>query len=471
MNGTFLSMTALDRFKLLSEWFNLEKYDNAIEHCKEQLKNINQKLESLLSIQQPTQNLKSIEFQKTETEHKIVNLKIKRAEFEKKQELCDNKKLIEYRLSEIDAQIEEAKANDENKTNKDKLNRIDFNQIEKTLETNKNIYVELDKKLKQDTIELEILKKKLIEKNGLLKQPLQCPKCKSHLLLKNKLVEFNKGDAETELNELKVKYIEINDSISINEKKIKELDLVINKDMELIEQIKYYDSFQFEFIDVVALNKERAELLTQFNKKDYSQDIASINIELETLHYKQGELTTLVEFVKRQTTEYDEAQIKIDELNKQKLLYELWGDYKTSKGLFSQIKGLILDKFLGNLQAITNLNLSELFLVNSKIEFEVTKKGIEITQNGHSISSMSSGEKARMAFSIAFALNQLYKNNLNILILDEFFSNLDVTGMQETIKILDKIKGTKFIISHVPCEADNVINLIKKNGVTYANTI
>jgi DNA repair exonuclease SbcCD ATPase subunit len=469
VNGTFLTMTPLERFNLLSEWFQLEKYDSAIELCKDKIKDLSKELEFLEKIEKPVDQIDELEVQKQSIKNELSFKNEKLNELSKKQQATGNKRVLDFEIGKINEQLDEAKSQEENRQRKCKLEQYDLAKVHVKIADGKSKLTQCDTAIQNAQNAILIYKKELAENNKQLAHPLTCPNCNAELLFLTYLVPFN-------AQKVKNNIIELNEKIVKCEKTIKDatdyrlkIEPELDKLVALDEEIQFFSSYVEEPINVPELLKEKEKLLAEFNSiTDYSQDIRTLTSDISNLNMQLGVVSAKMEQTKNQLVKYNEAQVEINKKKHELELYQLWGDYRTQKGLLSRIKGLILDKFLINLGTITNLNLKELFKINSKVKLDITKKGVEISQGEHPVTSMSSGEKARVSFSIAFALNKLYPNNLEMLFIDEFFSNLDSEGMTQTLKVLDKIKGQKFVISHVPVECENKIELIRKDGITYA---
>jgi DNA repair exonuclease SbcCD ATPase subunit len=143
------------------------------------------------------------------------------------------------------------------------------------------------------------------------------------------------------------------------------------------------------------------------------------------------------------------------------------------------IKAYIYDKVFPFLNARCNHYLSILSSNQITAAIGLDTKGRFIVSTENRIGSdnyggNSGGEKRRIDMSIMLALHDLVasrKHRSNILILDEIFDTLDVSGIDATMTLLDDISQSYdsiFVISHTNFEEyfDNRIHVLKNGNIS-----
>jgi len=454
-----IQSTPSERLKVLTTWLNLERYDQAVELTRDKIKEweftsntITQFLNNFKEI-----DISTLEQKKQATIEASENYKLALKGYQEKQKEYDNyattlrfKKGIEQQLA------------DANKANE---------RILKATELLKG----------EDIILLKDARNKIIEDNQLIltrtqeintelrhlaaqvEQPYTCPECNSSLVLRGEKLELSSKEIQDKIKETSDKLYSELKALPQRQPSNK-----YDERIEKYQQIKVVADQSL--VDTTELQAKLDELFktTLFKPEDNSLKINELTIKISSFDREIGHIEAEIANYQRLKDETIEKQKELDILKENLRLGELWAG-KRKVGLFQEIKSLQLSLIISNLELLTNNYLNNHFEIQSRIKIEPTAKGVNIFQdnNGlHPIESMSSGEKARVAFSIALALKEIYTSRLEILMVDEFFSSLDNVGMEYTINVLSKIKGMKFLISHSQVECDNEIKLIKEKGVT-----
>ena len=473
-SGTFLSMTPMERFTVFSQWFNLGKYDKATEVCRQNLKSAENEKSFIQSnlkeitdaeIKENKDTLDGLIVRKVKTETDLAELRKKQRAFVAQEAL----KLKAENISEQITVTEQLLSERQQAETIIKQNNKEG--IKQKLDTITNSIAEINVATNSKKIEQTQLGIALNDIEEQLKKARTCPKCNTPFyIINNEVKLFDKDSLEAAHKDITNKREKLLAVIEKNNRALEEKNKEMWELEQLLLEVKQAEQvLSKEISDINKLKADHIELKQQLSDiEDYTYDIEELELS------RSGDISNIALFEERiknqtkQQEEYKNNLEKIKSFDEVIKLNELWGGKGQKKGLFSQIKGLILRKFLINLEILTNNNLKNLFEVDSGIKFEITDKGIELFQeNGHRIGSCSSGEKARINFSLALAKNNLYPCNLEMLFIDEFFSNLDAIGMEYTLKILSKLKSMNFVISHVPVEHEHEIKLIKENNITF----
>lgn len=276
-----------------------------------------------------------------------------------------------------------------------------------------------------------------------------CPTCEQDIdsEFKKKLMDdevqamATKGGKIEELKHLIVKIKEDNKRHDYKQSKIKEWEELFRQvDTKLPSELINKEELEAELSNLtIKISNARHELqkLQKFN-----EDAAKYNSRIQLLQ--------------EQAVEY-EKQLKTlaDSLNEQK---ECLADLEVLKKAFST-NGLIaykIENMVKDLEELTNDYLAELSDGRFTIEFSVVsdKLNVIITDNGRqiSISSLSSGELARVNTSTLLALrklmNSISKSEVNVLFLDEVISVLDDAGKEKLVEILLEENLNTYMIAH-----------------------
>ena len=138
------------------------------------------------------------------------------------------------------------------------------------------------------------------------------------------------------------------------------------------------------------------------------------------------------------------------------------------------IKKFITARFTPVINQIISNVLSSMNL-NYEIEFDDNFNS-KITQNGFVIkySTLSTGEKKKIDFACVVSIIKFLKlqhGDMNILFIDELFSNIDITSVSYMIDILknlaEELKLNIFLIHHAPLEGvmfDKIYRTYKPDG-------
>lgn len=459
-----ISSTAGDRLKTMTEWFDLSRYDKAVEYARSKLKEWQTELSAIDSEREKAQSAQaSLEENKTklvqieqdirDLKDKEIKLRDRQKDFDSYSGLSDNLFLLEEKLREIQDE------NTDTEEAKKAFSKIDI----KALEDKKEL---LDKALIEYKQRISEINLKLVELQSQLVNPYICPHCKTSLVLSNKeLVEVSLEANEQIKRDMYLLDLELSEA--------KKPESSSNIELEIREYYRLKPFSEKAIIQTRDIETQIKDLKAKIETKpkDYSTELKELNQKMMDLSFIKGEIQSKVsscEELIEKLPELEESSKRLTELSRLALL---WAGERNKVGIFQQLKSLTFSKIITNLSLYVNNILTNHFFIQSTIKIESTAKGIEIYQvvdgEAHPVSSMSAGERARVAFALALSLKKFYSTKLDILIADETFSSLDSTGMEFVINTMGTFSGMKFLISHVPCENEYQINLVKKDGVTY----
>lgn len=459
-----ISSTAGDRLKIMTEWFDLSRYDKAVEYTRSKMKEWQTELSAIdserekaqlaqASLEENKTKLVQIEQDIRDLKDKEIKLRDRQKDFDSYSGLCDNFFLLEEKLREIQDE------NTDTEKAKEEFSKVDI----KVLEDKKELLNKALIEYKQRISEINL---RLVELQNQLVNPYTCPHCKTSLVLSNKeLIEVS-----LEANEQIKRDIY---ALSLELSEVKKPESSSNIELEIREYYRLKPLSEKAIIQTDEIETQIKDLKAKIETKpkDYSVELKELNQKLMDLSFIKGEIQSKVSLSKElidKLPELEESGKKLTELCRLALL---WAGERNKVGIFQQLKSLTFSKIITNLSLYVNNILTNHFYIQSTIKIESTAKGIEIYQvidgEAHPVSSMSAGERARVAFALALSLKKFYSTKLDVIIADEFFSSLDSTGMEFVIKTMNTFSGMKFLISHVSCESEHQINLVKKDGVTY----
>lgn len=209
----------------------------------------------------------------------------------------------------------------------------------------------------------------------------------------------------------------------------------------------------------------------------------------------QSKITDLKSDLKYKTTMKDKSVEPLEFLKEEldrgiKQLNEEYRELTSEKEILDTIllifgeNGIRKHTLSKNIPIINNMLLQTLesMGLNYVVEFDDNFNN-KITQNGYPIkySTLSTGEKAKIDFSCIVTIIKFLKlqhGDLNLLFLDELFSNIDINGVSFMIDILKDLASelhmNVFLIHHAPLEGivfDKVYRTSKPDGFSRLDLI
>jgi DNA repair exonuclease SbcCD ATPase subunit len=221
--------------------------------------------------------------------------------------------------------------------------------------------------------------------------------------------------------------------------------------------------------------KKKLDALDKRERKTKNEMSTSNLVELKSnLKYKSSIKDSNVEPLKKLKSEMDENLTKLndehDNLIKEKKVLDtmlvLFGEDGIKKYITSQYTPII-NKIISDV-----INYMEL---NYSIEFDDNFNST-ITTGGYRVnySTLSTGEKKRIDFACIISIIKFLKmqlGELNLLFIDELFSNIDISGVSDMIELLkglcEEMNLNIFLIHHAQLEGivfDKIYKTSKPDG-------
>lgn len=309
---------------------------------------------------------------------------------------------------------------------------IDINNINKEIEENNNIKINLEKKRVE-----ELDKYKISERD-----------------LESKLLDLGREEA-TKMGLIKNIKTELNNLDS----ELRNRDVVIGK-----------------------LKEELSLLGAIFREKENGNNESIKNIEVEVNPYKE-----VINLTKKEIESNESSIIKISSEVKsieEDLFYE---DFLKESFGNRGIKAYVFEQVVNEINRKADENLSYLFDDNIKIEFRIkdtknTKGEISHKFETHlrldgrdvEFGSLSGGEKRRIILAVDLAVSQIIQNrsnkSINLLVFDEYFEGLDNIGKEKTMELLKRIENVSIlVIDHNTVFSslfDSIISVEKRDKIS-----
>lgn len=296
-----------------------------------------------------------------------------------------------------------------------------------------------------------------------------CPTCGQKLPNVHKVDTTEK---EKELVDLQRQLRDIRDNLAAlqEQKRVEEAEnkknceqallLLDNKINELRQSVQSHKAK----ISSIEEEKRHQELAYTSAKSKYDTYKQHKQYLLDSIADAQRELDKIEQQIGYDTVERDEIKSRLDIINK--MITIATRDFR----------GFLLLNVINYIQERAKVYSKDIFGTD-KIEFNLNGNNIDISYNGKIYENLSGGESQKVNVIINLAIRDMlcqFSNfNSNILVLDEIFDNLDITGCSQIINVITKrltnIESV-FIITHraeLMVPVDSTINLVKdENGIT-----
>lgn len=416
-----------------------------------------------------------------ETISELVNEKRKDLDIIRMKESLIKNQILDLNLKELYKQYQEDKLNDENRQ-KEVRNDIEKLKLEQDviLEKLKKLKIEkkeLDNNLVKLSNEIDGLQKEvnrnqssinILENNlerlykwkNIFIEKQKCPMCYS-IIKDITFIEKEIVEKQTSKKKLIVQLEKIMEQLQKRKNKENELQQSIEKISDLISE------FQSEF----TLKNEKLILLKEQLKKNTS--------DYEIL-YKQA---------KGKKKEYN---LILENLNTKKYqnldflkIYEFW-NLK-----LREYKNKIFNSIIAPIEPLTNTYLDYIsdgkFTIKVDAKLKVTQQRvldkftIDVIQDNTVVdfNRLSGGEKRQVSLAVNISLIQLlhqfFSTDMNILIFDEIFDNLDDFAKEKVVEVLDllrqKTNKSIIMITHDDYNVDrrgfNQIEVVSKDNISF----
>jgi DNA repair exonuclease SbcCD ATPase subunit len=231
-----------------------------------------------------------------------------------------------------------------------------------------------------------------------------------------------------------------------NHKVFPDLDIDVSKKEEVLASINEYESSLKEKMEIISilnseLNSLKQELL---GGKILKQTIELNKEKIVKLKEELDEIQKYIPSVQDNVSLIDMEKTLVEVKQELDIIYKEKDDLDFIQNAISSdnIKGLIISQELPFLNKFINEYLEKFSLIgyNLIIDKNFKDKIISRTEDNE-YNQMSNGQKARINFSIMFALLKMVEQrngvSFNILVLDEVLdSSLDSLGREELLGIL-----------------------------------
>jgi len=275
------------------------------------------------------------------------------------------------------------------------------------------------------------------------------------------------------------------DELAIVEAKITEIQRIITEYIasNAVERQQIVDIFKEisdkQAISIAAFKKDIQDL--NYNYIEYNRliDVAmgelnDAKLKKQNHAYKVEQLNQAITDANTQigvatktnsesTAELDNIKLHLDVIN------------KFEGALKRDFRGILLNNIIKYID-LRAKEYSNIVFGTDKIGFELDGNNISITYDGKDYTNLSGGERAKVDIIIQFALRSMlckYLNfSSNILVIDEIFDNLDMTGCQNVLTLIAKKLedvDSIYIISHhtdLAIPFDHTITIIKNNNIS-----
>lgn len=322
----------------------------------------------------------------------------------------------------------------------------------KQLEPLEKQYADLSIKINKDQVTIDNKKTGLakdkqslisINKEYTLYSNDKCPQCGSDLTTKDHTIK--KENLKQDL--LKLKDIIVAEQANII--KLQKSFSTLNdnyhntiSDKTAVEtQLKFYKN---KIVDVVRNSKQ--------GKADDDPNISGLKKMLDNYEIKKSE-----------------KEVEQSVFQKDKIFYKRVEELLSNNGIKQMVINNILPLLNNSIEeSLKDLDVNFTVKIDSQFNAIVTSLGTEIN-----VKTLSTGERARVDTSILLALIRLIKlqfPSLNILFLDEIFSNIDLESIDSVVALVkttvSKLDINTFLVSHSPIAEvlfDKKITLTKSN--------
>ena len=273
-----------------------------------------------------------------------------------------------------------------------------------------------------------------------------CPTCKQ------KLVHVEKPDTsalEAAISELTIRKTQLTSELSDKQEQQRAIKCEVrskyNNQVDLLSQSK--SSLTSDLTRTRACIQATQHLITskesvvtslynqlavlQTTIESHNKTIVQATQEIETI---DGKLVNL-------ENEIQTAQQHIDVVNKFETI------------LKRDFRGYLLTNIIDYIESRAKMYSRTIFDTD-KIKFELEGNNINISYCGKSYENLSGGEKQKIDLIIQFSIRDMLCNHLgftsNILVLDEVFDGLDMTGCQRVLVMISGVTDIKniFIVTH-----------------------
>jgi len=404
--------------------------------------------------------------------------------------LSANEIFLSHRIDRIKNLIKKLKViliEQKNEINKIGLENDFYGQLKIKLESLKLNIQEIDKTLKREKTEIELLE---VQKNKLEKSRKNFSD-KELLFIQKEIDEFEKERKEISYD--KKLHKEILDQVEVLNKQLQEFDEFKEK---LSEQNSRKEEIKKLCKEIKVLKKELCSIQEKIKKLKFDKELEkSIEKELSELKDKQNNLVKEKDIVLQQKGSLENRiqrlkKLKEDQEVRNKKIKEFAEEsleYQTLASMFGKdgIQALLIEDAIPEVVEEANNLLSKLTDNKSQIFIESLRDlksgGVRESLDIHisdvagarSYEMFSGGEAFRIDFALRIAISKLLARragaSLQTLIIDEGFGSQDEEGLQllmDTIYMIKDDFEKVIVVSHLTEFKDNfpVHFIVEKNA-------
>ena len=231
-----------------------------------------------------------------------------------------------------------------------------------------------------------------------------------------------------------------------------------------------------------VISKQEANLRTQKSEKQAELKSTEMLFNTAKSNYDVAvmQLQELESTINSLSSIINENQAQIQELNRESLYNNTEKDLQQSRldvvnkfdtALKRDFRGYLLSTVIEYIAARAK-EYSKIIFETDKIDFCLDGNNIELSYMNKSYENLSGGEKQKIDLIVQFSIRDMLCNHLgftsNILVLDEVFDALDMTGCQKVLDVISSLSDIKniFIVTHrkdlsIPC--DKEITVVKSS--------
>lgn len=369
----------------------------------------------------------------------------------------DEQKNIIYNINSNDGSIRASKENISNYTRQINEIKENISSKEEIDDLLKKIKIAEDTKKKND----ELIQKLDNAKNELNKTTLE--KSVAYKDIQRKLNEIDDKISLIESGKCPTcgSSLDTDEFIQEKEKLIEEKEICI-KNMQIIKDTLIQIKSKLNAVD------KKTNTLKQENNKTNLIDLKT------DYRYKMSIKESNIDPLEKLKSELDYSLKSLnderEQLEKTKNVFDVMTAILGDGGIKTYIAGRyvpIINQIMSNVLSIMNLN----YVVKFDNNFNSS-----ITHNGYNVnySTMSTGEKKKVDFACVISIIKFLKlqlGELNLLFLDELFSNIDINGVSSMMDLLrdlcEEMKLNIYLIHHAQLEGilfDKILNITKPDG-------
>lgn len=478
---------------------NTQAMEEKVQAAQQEIQVLNQGVQNYArKVATFESELKSMKDRSQEYQTQLQNLKNEQEALKDKLEIAS---LANQSLQELESEIKVLEnKQDQSQQLKESLNRTQqekissgskIEQLKERIQLNQESLEEHQQKAQQLTDKVQQITRKLEEKlgqqsdySGLLQSEIES--CQTRIQQLQQTLESSRETRQQLENQLKEKQVLLNSKAEALEKVKKKLKEVTEMLLEKVKALSYFD-----------IESARADLKSEAQLENWSQEIKSFYQEIETLQAKKQSLekdlsgrSTSEEEVSEHKESFGNLKAELDELNRQDAKLELLiknieatlernkelnqqrSDLQVEMGVYKQIEDdlksnnvpdFVFNRIMEQLLEAAN---QELYRMTNRYRFKLDNEDMYVVDEWNAgelrqIKTMSGGETFMASLALALSLNEYLSqnNHLGSLFIDEGFGTLDPESLDQAAAAIESLthQGKMIgVITHVGELADRL---------------